>query len=190
GRKHFQGLLRFVMIVLVARVSVQSQQRDSRGRITRRRRRVLEGFATRAQHTQNFLIGAPSFLGVEEAPRDRVEEKLEHRVSNPPSEVEIGKVCGGLISIETRDGTKGIVVEQGGDMPSLRVWVGISDDVCQSSLSMPAFCENAIERTQSKPPRRFEVECLGRFQIRRNAKRVPSRVNSFVYVRSGPLQTC
>src|ERR1700732_4989394 len=179
------------MIVLVTRpVSVQSQQRDGCGRITRRRRRVLEGFATRAQHTQTFLIRAPSFLGVEKAPRDRVEEKLEHRVSNPPGEVEVGQVRGGFISVETRDCSKGAVVQQPGDVPSLRLWIGISDDVCQSSLSMPAFSQHTIERTQSKAPRRFETERPGRFQICRNAKRVPSRVNSFVYVRSGPLQTC
>ncbi len=128
--KSFQRLLRFVSILAIARVVMQSQQRNRRHGISRRRGRILQRLAASGEHAQTLALG--SRFGVEKPSRNRIEETRDHRIGDSPREFEVAEVGSRLIGIEAGNRGRGIIVEQTGNltMPGLRI--GVSNHMQQS----------------------------------------------------------
>src|ERR1700739_5107831 len=59
-----------------------------------------------------------------------------------------------------------------------------------SRMRFPSFGENAVERAQREAARLIEMKHLGRFEVSGDTHTVPSDVDGFVDVGSGPLQAC
>ena len=127
--KGFQRLLRLIPIRGLARVVMQSQQRNRGHRISRRRRRILQGLAASGEHAQTRALG--SRFGIEKSSGCWVEELLDHRVADRPRELEVAEVGSRLVSINAGNRSRSVVIEQAGDFAEFGLRIGVSDHVQQ-----------------------------------------------------------
>src|SRR5579872_392312 len=146
--KSLKSLLCLFLVSRIAGVVIQPQRGDRGQRISCRGWRILQRLAARGKHTQALAID--SGFGIEESPRNRIKEARVHGIGNGSREFEVTDIGSCLVSVEACKHSRGIVIEQTGNLPVLRSRIGVRHHMQKARgltllMRFPRLRQNAVE---------------------------------------------